>query len=127
MEEIYQQFIIELYKNPLNFGKLENPTFTAILHNTTCGDKIEIFLKTENGKGSGKIINVKYVGTGCAISQASASLFTNFLKGKRISDIKSGKINKDSVLSLLKVDLSKNPSRMKCALLVLDAVKNAVQ
>ena len=123
MEEIYQQFIVELYKHPLNFGKIEKPDFTAAMHNTTCGDKIEIFLKTNL---SGKILDVKFSGSGCAISQASASLFTDFLKGKLIDDIKSGKINKDSALGLLKIDLSKNPSRMKCALLVLDAVKKAV-
>jgi hypothetical protein len=62
--------------------------------------------------------------------QAKTSTFekTLFLvrEGKSIEEIKSGKINKDSALNLLKIDLSKNPSRMKCALLVLDTVKKAV-
>ncbi len=121
MEELYQEFIIELYKHPLNFGKIENPDYHSEIHNITCGDRIELFLKV-TGEGNAAIIEeVKFVGAGCAISQASASLFTGYLKGKKLFDLL--KITKDDVLSLLKIDLSKNPSRMKCALLVFDGMK----
>jgi spermidine/putrescine-binding protein len=81
MEEIYQEFIIELYKNPRNFGKIENPQLHAQLHNSTCGDQIELFIKIKENK----IDEVKFIGRGCAISQASASLFTGFLKGKKVA------------------------------------------
>jgi nitrogen fixation NifU-like protein len=68
LEELYQQFIIELYKNPLNFGKLENPDLYAQLHNTTCGDQIELFIKIKDDK----VESAKFSGKGCAISQASS-------------------------------------------------------
>lgn len=120
LEELYQEFIVELYKHPLNFGKLESPDLHAQLNNTTCGDVVELFIKLNNGK----IDQAKFIGKGCAISQASASLFTGFLKGKKVSELE--KITKDDVLSLLKIDLSKNPSRMKCALLVFEAMKKSL-
>ncbi len=120
VEEIYQQFIIELYKNPLNFGRIENPNYQATLNNTTCGDQIELFIKVKEEM----IQEAKFIGRGCAISQASASLFTGFLKGKKIAELE--KITKDDVLKLIKIDLSKNPSRMKCALLVFETMKKAI-
>ncbi|MEW6748868.1 MAG: iron-sulfur cluster assembly scaffold protein [Candidatus Micrarchaeota archaeon] len=121
MEDIYQEFIIELYKNPLNFGKLEGATHHAEIHNTTCGDMIEIYLKVKDGVVAG----AKFTGKGCAISQASSSLFTGFLKGKRLEEL--GKMTKEDVLKLIKIDLSKNPTRMKCALLPLDALRKALR
>ena len=120
MEEIYQEFIVELYKHPLNFGKLENATYSAVLGNETCGDSVELFIKINENK----ISDVKFTGKGCAISQASASLFTGYLKGKTLAEIK--KITKDDVLKLLKINLTKNPSRMRCALLVFETMKKAL-
>lgn len=120
MDELYQEFIIELYKNPINFGKIQNPDYQAEIHNTTCGDIVQLYLKIFNGV----IQEAKFTGSGCAISQASSSLFTSYLKGKKFDDLK--KISKKEILALLKIDLSKNPSRMKCALLPLDALRKAV-
>ncbi len=121
MEDIYQEFIIELYKNPLNFGKMANPDYRAEVQNTACGDMIELYVKAKDGV----VIEAKFMGKGCAISQASASLFTGYLKGKKVSELKN--ITKDNALALLKIDLSKNPTRMKCALLPLDALRKAVK
>ncbi|MBU0590743.1 iron-sulfur cluster assembly scaffold protein [Candidatus Micrarchaeota archaeon] len=120
-EEIYQEFIIELYKNPLNFGTLDNSDYKAEIYNHTCGDLIILFIKVTNGL----ISDVKFSGKGCAISQASASLFTEYLKGKKVEELKT--IKKEDVLKLLKIDLSKNPSRMKCALLPYEALKKAIR
>lgn len=121
MEDLYQEFIIELYKNPRNFGKIGDADYQAEVHNPTCGDRIELFLKIDKAT----ITDARFSGKGCAISQASASLFTGYLKGKKISELE--KIKKQDVLALLKIDLSKNPSRMRCALLPLDAMKKAVK
>lgn len=121
MEEIYQEFIIELYKNPLNFGKMVDPDYKAEVQNTACGDMIELYIKAKDGI----ITEARFAGKGCAISQASASLFTGYLKGKKLSELKN--ITKDDALALLKIDLSKNPTRMKCALLPLDALRKAVK
>ena len=121
MEEIYQEFIIELYKNPLNFGKIDDADYKAQIYNPTCGDMITLFLKVKDGV----ITDARFTGKGCAISQASASLFTDYLKGKKLEEV-SG-ITKDDVLELLKIDLSKNPTRMRCALLPYEAMKKALK
>jgi len=120
MSDIYQEFIMEVYKNPLNFGKLEKADFKAVSLNPLCGDKIELYIRLENGK----IKDVRYTGSGCAISQVSASLFTEFLKGKTPEEAKA--LKKEDILRLIKIDLSKNPSRMKCALLSLEVLKKAI-
>jgi nitrogen fixation NifU-like protein len=103
----------------LNFGKIHDANYRKKVYNPTCGDWIELFLKVKDGK----IVDVKFNGSGCAISQASSSLFTEYLKGKKLSELK--KITKNDILKLLKIDLSKNPSRMKCALLPLDAISSS--
>ncbi len=120
-KELYQEFIIELYQNPLNYGTLEDADFEAEVHNATCGDRIRIFLKVKDGI----VEDVKFSGKGCAISQASASLFTEEIKGKSLDDVKS--MGKEELLKLIKLDLSKNPTRMRCALLPLDAFRKAVE
>jgi len=120
LEELYQEFIIELYKNPLNFGRIENADYKAQVYNSTCGDMIELFLSVKDGK----VVNAKFTGKGCAISQASSSLFTGYLKGKSIEEL--SKVDKDQVLKLIKINLDKNPTRMKCALLPLEALRKAL-
>lgn len=119
-QEIYQEFIIELFKNPLNFGEIESD-YKAEVYNAACGDRIILFLKVHDGR----IVNATHTGKGCAISQASASLFTEQIKGKSIEDVK--KLGKEDVLKLIKIDLSKNPTRIRCALLPLDALKKALK
>ncbi len=119
-EEIYQEFIIELYKNPLNFGKIEKADLAGAVYNSTCGDRVELYIRAKDGI----VVDAKFTGKGCAISQASSSLFTGFLKGKRLDEL--GKVTKDDALALLKIDLSRNPTRMRCALLPLDALKKAI-
>ncbi|HSB47139.1 MAG TPA: iron-sulfur cluster assembly scaffold protein [Candidatus Bilamarchaeum sp.] len=121
MEELYQEFIIELYKNPLNFGRLEGADYKAQIYNSTCGDMIELFIRVKDGR----VAEAKFTGKGCAISQASASLFTGFLRGKTLAEL--SQIEKEDVLKLIRINLEKNPSRMKCALLPLDALRQALK
>jgi nitrogen fixation NifU-like protein len=121
MSDIYQDFIMEIYQNPLNAGRIDDAKYKAHSHNPLCGDNIELFIKTNS---DGKITDIKYYGKGCAISQVSASLVTEHLKGKTIDQAK--KMKKEDVLKLIKIDLSKNPSRMKCALLILDVLGKTV-
>ena len=121
MEELYQEFIIELYKNPLNFGKIEGADYSAEIYNSTCGDMIRIYVKAEGGV----VKDAKFIGKGCAISQASSSLFTGFIKGKTVDSL--AEISKEDILKLIKVNLEKNPSRMRCALLPLEALRKALK
>jgi nitrogen fixation NifU-like protein len=120
-DEIYREFIIELYKKPLNFGSMADADYHAHVDNPTCGDRMDIFLKMKGGA----VADAKFTGSGCAISQASASLFTGYLKGKKLASL--GKITKNGVLGLIRIDLSKNPGRMRCALLPFEAMKKAME
>ena len=119
--EIYQEFILELYKNPINFGKIENADMHAESFNPLCGDKVELFIKLN---GDGKVSEVKFIGSGCAISQASASLLTEEIKGKTLEELTN--MQKENIMKMIKVDLSKNPSRLKCALLSLEVLRKAL-
>ena len=117
--DMYTENIIDLYKNPRNKGTLENPTHENSRNNPLCGDEITIQLITDNNK----IEDVKFDGIGCAISQASASMLTDKIKGMSIENIK--KINKDDVLGMLHIPISSG--RLKCALLSLDTLKGALE
>jgi len=114
---MYKEHILELYRNPENFGELKNPTHQKTENNSLCGDEITVQLIIK----SGKIKDIKFNGSGCVISMASSSLLTEKIKNMNIKDAK--KLSKEDILKLLKVNI--NPARIKCALLPLEAVKNA--
>jgi nitrogen fixation NifU-like protein len=111
-------FIIEHYKNPQNFGHLENPDIVHEEGNPSCGDQIRIELKIENNR----IADVRFSGKGCAISQAAASILTEEIKGKTLDEVKQ--FDKQKMLDLLGIELS--AMRLKCALLALKVVKAGV-
>lgn len=111
-------FIIEHYKNPQNFGHLENPDIVHEEGNPSCGDQIRIELKIDNNK----ITDVRFSGKGCAISQAAASILTEEIKGKTLDEVKQ--FDKQKMLDLLGIEVS--AMRIKCALLALKVVKAGV-
>jgi len=111
----YREYILDHYKNPRNFGRLEHPDITHEEDNPLCGDVIGMDFMIHDGV----IEDVKFHGRGCAISQASASLLTERLKGMPLEEAK--KINKADVLGELGIDIS--PARIKCALLSLKVLK----
>ena len=115
--DLYRERIIELYKNPLNKGKIADPDLRSHAEVVSCGDKIYLYVKLKDNR----ISEIKFESHSCAISTASACLVTDYLKGKDAEETK--KITKEKVLELLGLDLSKNPTRLKCALLILDALK----
>ena len=116
---IYQENILDHYKNPRNFGKINNASVHHHEYNPLCGDEIDLYLVIDNSK---KIVDIKFYGKGCAISQASASMLTEQIKGKRIEEIE--KLTKENILEMLGIPIS--PVRLKCALLSLDTLKNSV-
>lgn len=117
MDDIYQQQILEHAKYPHNFGTLEGATVSHEEHNPLCGDRVRIDLLIEDDV----ITDVRFSGRGCAISQASASLLTDELKGMAVEQAKA--FSKDDLLELIGLPLSKNPTRLRCALLSLKALK----
>lgn len=116
--DLYAEEIIDHYKHPRHFGHLEDPTLTYHDSNPFCGDEITLELKIENDK----VVDVAFSGHGCAISRAAASMMTEEIIGKPLSELKEW--SKDEVLDLLGIEVG--PVRMKCALLPLKAMKAAV-
>ena len=114
-DQFYREYILDHYKNPRNFGRLENPDISHEENNPLCGDVIGIDLKVNEGV----IDDVKFHGRGCAISQASASLLTERLKGMTLDDAKQ--LGKAEVLEELGIEIS--AARLKCALLSLKVLK----
>ena len=117
-DRMYKEYIMELYKNPSNYGNLKNHTHEHTEQNTFCGDEITIQLIAKKGK----IEDAKFSGSGCVISMVSASLLTDKAKKMKISDIK--RLGTKDMLKLIKTKI--NPARIKCVLLPLDAVKGAL-
>ncbi len=119
IEQMYQEQILDHYKNPRNFGKIMNATVHHHEYNPLCGDELEVYFAIDKNK---TIADVKIYGKGCAISQASASMLTEKVKGKNIEEIK--KLAKEDILEMLGISIS--AVRLKCALLSLDTFKNAI-
>ena len=82
LRELYQEVIIDHNRNPRNHHAMEAPTHQANGFNRLCGDKLTVYLHVENDI----VQDISFVGCGCAISQASASLMTDAIKGKTVSD-----------------------------------------
>lgn len=116
-DKIYKEHIMELYKSPMNYGLLENPTYEHTEVNSLCGDEITLQLNVEKGK----IEDVKFHGSGCVMSLVSSSLLTDKIKGMNFDEAK--RLSKEDVLKLLKIKI--NPSRMKCVLLPLEALRRS--
>jgi len=115
---MYKEQILELYKNPNNFGELNNFTHEYHEFNQICGDEIIVQLIIENEK----VKDIKFNGAGCAISVASASLITDYVKNKDIKEI--SKLNIEDIKKLLGIEIS--PGRVKCATLALETIKRAI-
>ncbi len=115
-ESIYREQIIDLYENPLNYGALAAADWSYEEDNPLCGDVIRIDVKLGT---DGRVAEVAWQGNGCAISQASASILTEEVKGLTLEEVRS--FDKDQLLALLGVPLSM--ARVKCALLCLKVLK----
>lgn len=134
---LYQELILDHYKNPRNQGELEGATAVAHLNNPTCGDEIRLQLRVEDGK----IADARFVGQGCSISQASVSMMTQRLKGKtpeeatalirRFTEMMHGDAEaaRDKALGDLRAlaGVSKFPVRVRCAMLAWNALEEALK
>ena len=120
MDDLYRDEILEHYREPHNFGTLDAPDASHEGHNPLCGDRITIMLAIDD---AGNVSDVAFSGRGCAISQASASLLTDEIKGRPLSEVEDT-TNQD-VLDLLGIEIS--PARLKCALLSLETLQRALE
>jgi nitrogen fixation NifU-like protein len=118
VDDLYRDYILEHYRHPHNFGVLETPDLRWEGANPLCGDRITMMLTVRDGA----IADVAFTGRGCAISQASASLLTDELRGKTLDEV--ARMTPDDVLDLLGIEIS--PARLKCALLSLETLEHAL-
>jgi nitrogen fixation NifU-like protein len=117
-DQLYREYILEHYKHPHNHGSLEHADMEAHDLNPLCGDELTFQIALGD---DGKVKDVAFDGHGCAISQASASMLSDELKGLTAEELI--KLDHNTVLELLGIDIS--ATRMKCAMLSLKVVKAA--
>ncbi len=109
--DYYREYILDHYRNPRNYGKLDQPDVHAEDSNPLCGDQLAMDLLVEGDC----IKEVRFQGRGCAISQAAASMLSEKIEGKTVQEVVA--LGKDDVLEDLGIDIS--PARTKCAFLSL--------
>jgi len=118
LDDFYRDYILDHYRHPRNFGHLDRADAAAEDLNPLCGDQIRMELNVDD---DGVVNDVRFSGRGCAISQASASMLTERIKGMKLSDVAT--LSKDVVLEDVGIGIS--PTRMKCAMLGLRVLKSA--
>jgi nitrogen fixation NifU-like protein len=138
LRELYQEVILDHHRRPRNFRKLEQANRQADGFNPLCGDKVSVYLRIEDGV----VRDVGFVGAGCAISTASASMMTESLKGKteveveslfrRFHDLVTGHLPPDSDLAELGklavfAGVREYPVRVKCASLAWHTMRAALE
>lgn len=137
LDNLYRQVIMDHYKNPRNKGSLEEGSLTVEMNNPTCGDRIHLTMKVEDGK----VADAKFDGEGCSISMASASMMTQTVIGQEaetalklaqiFSDMVQGKDFDDDSLDLGDIEalqgVSKFPARIRCATLAWKAMEKGLK
>lgn len=116
--DMYKEQILDLFKNPIHFGELENKTHVGHKHNPSCGDEFTVQLIVKDKK----IIDAKFFGSGCAISTASACLFLDNIIGKSVDEAKA--LRSEDLIKLLGIPVS--ASRITCVTLSMDCLKIAI-
>ncbi|NCU16893.1 Fe-S cluster assembly sulfur transfer protein SufU [Pallidibacillus pasinlerensis] len=136
LDSLYRQVIMDHYKRPRNKGVLEDSSLIIDMNNPTCGDRIRLTMKEEDGV----IKDVMFEGEGCSISMSSASMMTSIVKGKDVetalklahifSEMIQGREYDDSIdlgdIEALQ-GVSKFPARIKCATLAWKALEKGLQ
>jgi nitrogen fixation NifU-like protein len=134
LSDLYQQVILDHCKQPRNFHELPNPSCSAQGHNPLCGDQLKLYLQTE-----GDVVkDASFIGSGCCISKASASLLTESVKGKSKAEIQkmfdqvhdmvtTGQMKGDVGKLAVFAGVYKFPARVKCAILSWHALMAALK
>jgi len=137
LSALYQEVILDHYRRPRNRGTLADPTGTASLRNPLCGDEVDVHVALHDGK----VADVKFGGRGCSISQASASMMTELVKGRTPDEVHAlgerfakmirgdAEAAKDQALGQARAlsGVSRFPTRVRCALIAWEAMERAVK
>ena len=140
LDDLYREIILDHYRSPRNRGELEPPAAHAVGHNPLCGDEIDVYLQVDDGVVS----DIKVGGQGCSISQSSASMMSQAVKGKSVDDVKALVKKFRGLMSVEEVDgeepavdvplgdlealqgVVKFPVRIKCATLAWNTLTEAL-
>src|SRR5678815_815117 len=137
IQGLYQEMILDHYRRPRNKGEIANADETIVMKNPLCGDEITVQIRYDGDE----VADIAFSGRGCSISQASASMMTQLVKGRNLEEIESlrgrfrnmvmGTENaaEDKSLGSLRAlsGVSQFPARVKCALLAWDALYEGVK
>ena len=137
LSALYQEVILDHYRRPRNRGTLAEPTGSASLRNPLCGDEVDVQVALHDGK----VAEVKFAGRGCSISQASASMMTELVKGRTPDEVHAlgerfaemirgdAEAAKDQALGQARAlsGVSRFPTRVRCALIAWEAMERAVK
>jgi nitrogen fixation protein NifU and related proteins len=118
-EKIYKEELLDHYQHPRNKKQINNPDFSGGQHTPSCGDRIVIEGKIDNGR----MVDLGFGGSGCVISQATASMLTEYCMGKTLEEILT--LTKDDVLKIIGIELG--PTRLKCAVLCLEVLQDGIK
>jgi nitrogen fixation NifU-like protein len=139
LRELYQEVILDHSRHPRHFGKLEHATHSGEGFNPLCGDRVNVYLDVG---ADGRVKDIAFEGKGCAISQASASLMTDMLKGRTLAEAEklmegflhlvkgedAGQLPEDDRERLdVMAGVSAFPMRVKCATLAWHTMKSALE
>lgn len=136
LSALYQEMILDHYRKPRNKGTMENADRSVAMRNPLCGDEVDL----QVAFGDNEIADVKFTGRGCSISQASASMMTQLVKGKSPEEAEElrkkfremvmgdASLASDKSLGSLRslAGVAKFPARVKCALLAWNALEEAI-
>ncbi len=117
--DLYKEELMDTFKNPAHRGSLDNSTVDVHSNNPMCGDQVDLKLVIEDNV----VKDAKFDGSACFVSVISSEKLLDYIIGKKLSDIK--KISKDDLLNMVNLNLT--TSRVKCALLILSALEEALQ
>ena len=137
LSALYQEVILDHYRRPRNRGALAEPTGSASLRNPLCGDEVDVQVTVQDGR----VADVKFGGRGCSISQASASMMTELVKGRTPDEVHAlgerfaemirgdAEAAKDQALGQARAlsGVSRFPTRVRCALIAWEAMERAVK
>jgi nitrogen fixation NifU-like protein len=141
LDDLYREIILDHYRSPRNRGELPPPAAHAVGHNPLCGDEIEVYLDVD---AQGVVNDIKVGGQGCSISQSSASMMSQAVKGKPVAEVRAlvhrfkgmmsiEDASDDPAIAAVKLgDLEalqgvvKFPVRIKCAVLAWNTLTEAL-
>jgi len=116
--KLYKDRLMDHFQNPRNKGKLENPDFSTAQHNPSCGDSVSV-----QGVVKDNVLSaIAFEGKGCVMSQAAASILSEFCISKTVDEILA--IQKEDLPEIIGMEIG--PIRIKCALLALIALKDGI-